>query len=591
MQNRTGAITLILLLAAWWLHGQSCPVVTGPTEVKLPNGVTKACSGIDLQIKTTVTNISPTSHLVVYAGSLSGYDPTKGEGTLLKTFTFDQVSCQNPTCPTLIGAMINACVGESNEYMTFNSGSGFAVNDLLVDLDENNNNLPGICPSGCEDPGSGACPFKKPAIASLGGCSVIPAGPGDVIPPNAVVILFMSADASPNVYNWSALCSEATKSSVPIYVLQSSCTRAVGAFTDNPNGIRRYTVNFCSTCSSTISYAQNMPEGTFFIWPDRPQAAPCLGWPDLGLQALTFNLTLSESLCDKNQAFIKLVWKQGNTVCSTVTPSIGNPVQVDCPVISITGDTTYCSGSSLQLTGNALNGQITQWNWKNGSFKPTGRIINVTSQTGLFTLTGSNPLTKCTATTSIDISQIPLPDAGLLYLPNDTICVNEPVTIQAPTADAYAWSTGNTTQAINLIVTDDQDFTVTLTNGGKCHTEAGGQIIADRNASCLSPSFTCPELELLPGIDTFCLAQTLRDTLIRDVPAVVDPGARIRWYGPGIVDSTNRFVPYLSGPGTIVDTVEITINDTCHYTLLDTVVLLDATVEFLSPDTICLDDF
>ncbi|HQU53947.1 MAG TPA: hypothetical protein PK643_13040, partial [Saprospiraceae bacterium] len=73
MQNRTGAITLILLLAAWWLHGQSCPVVIGATEVNLPNGMTKACAGIDLQIKTTVTNITPTTSLEAYSGNQAGF--------------------------------------------------------------------------------------------------------------------------------------------------------------------------------------------------------------------------------------------------------------------------------------------------------------------------------------------------------------------------------------------------------------------------------------------------------------------------------------------------------------------------------------
>ena len=586
MQNRTGAITLILLLAAWWLHGQSCPVVIGATEVNLPNGMTKACAGIDLQIKTTVTNITPTTSLEVYSGNQAGFDPTKGEGTLLETFAFNQVSCQNPTCPTLIGAMINACVSESNEYLTFNSGSGLAVNDLSIVLDEGNKS-PMLCASGCDDLGSSQCPFSStPAVPNVG-CNIIPAKPGDIIPPNALVIVLMSADFNANAYDWSALCKASKDFSTPVYVLQNSCSRGIGAFTDMPNSTKSYSIQFCGGCQNTISYSQSIQEGSFYLANNSTRSAGCIIWPDPGLQPLTFNVPIDATICTSAITFIKIVWKQGTTVCSIITPN-GSPIQIDCPAISIQGDMSYCEGSTLALTGQ---GNFSSWKWKSGSFQSNGRSVLLNNQQGTFTLTGTTS-NKCIASTSIDVIRIPLPGNDLQFFPSSTVCLNNPVTIQAASADTYAWSTGETDQRISRKLSEDLDFSVTLTNAGKCSAEVSGQVTVDPSPSCLAPLVTCPDLKFTTFNDTFCFSEMLFDTIELNLPFPPGDSVKFRWHGPGIIDSTNRFVPYLTqGGGTFVDTVEITLNDTCHYTVLDTIVLLDATVTFLTPDTICLGNF
>src|SRR5690606_9305877 len=114
--------------------------------------------------------------------------------------TYTQERCPQ-VCPDLLMIMMNSCdsdgigVGNEhdNEFFIFTSGSGFFASDLQFKINEgSNDNGNG---NSSINIGSNACQIKRPSnelMARLrtGACSSVnlfPAGPGDFIPPDALV--------------------------------------------------------------------------------------------------------------------------------------------------------------------------------------------------------------------------------------------------------------------------------------------------------------------------------------------------------------------------------------------------------------------
>jgi hypothetical protein len=134
----------------------------------------------------------------------------------------------------------------ANEFMLISSGPGFDVDDFVVDLDPGNN----VGGSFNSDPGTASCPFMTPTAtliselqSSSSGCSgnIIAVGPGDAIPACALVLIFTdsSANTVAGLYDLGPLCS----TGLSVYILQSSCNRGTGAFTNGVcSGNRTYAI-------------------------------------------------------------------------------------------------------------------------------------------------------------------------------------------------------------------------------------------------------------------------------------------------------------------------------------------------------------
>ncbi|MEP6645472.1 MAG: gliding motility-associated C-terminal domain-containing protein [Saprospiraceae bacterium] len=159
-------------------------------------------------------------------------------------------------CPSIAAIMIDACgLEQNNEFVVINSGGGFNVSDLQLDYDVNNNilsnqnndinidngNLPG-----------GPCGLQAGNPAFITGCTnVIPAGPGTLIPANSYVILECSSGANNGTYNFAAVCG----AQPCIYVIQSTCARTAGGFTNGGGGgLRTQTLSTTTGCSTTYVY-------------------------------------------------------------------------------------------------------------------------------------------------------------------------------------------------------------------------------------------------------------------------------------------------------------------------------------------------
>src|SRR5688500_11316035 len=213
------------------------------------------CGGESIEISFQGTNLPDGEDIQIFMGDQSAYNPFNGGGSYIGSIPVEY-NCS--TCPQLLGIMSDPCTGgtdeQDNEFLAFSSGCGFNVSDLLVDYDINNNSF-GI--ANADVCSSCPCNFITPdanLIAQLQASTncpnlIIPAESSSTIPPGAVVIVFTDAWTPSVPYNFDDLCSKGLE----IFILQSSCERTQGAFTNNPTSERTYSIEVGS-CSSQITY-------------------------------------------------------------------------------------------------------------------------------------------------------------------------------------------------------------------------------------------------------------------------------------------------------------------------------------------------
>lgn len=113
--------------------------------------------------------------------------------------------------------------------------------------------------------------------------------------------------------------------------------------------------------------------------------------------------------------------KKSNTVAVTVNP---------LPVVTVSNDTTICSGNSVMLTAN---GGAT-YKWSTGSVNQTITVAPATSTAYNVTVTSAQ---NCASTGSLFVTVIPTPSANVTLSGSATICQNDTVTLSASTGAAY----------------------------------------------------------------------------------------------------------------------------------------------------------
>jgi gliding motility-associated-like protein len=121
------------------------------------------------------------------------------------------------------------------------------------------------------------------------------------------------------------------------------------------------------------------------------------------------------------------------------------------PTAQITGNTSFCEGSSLVLSASGGNSYV----WSTGD---TGNSLTV-SNAGTYTVDATN---QCGTVTSnpFTVTQNPLPTAQITG--NTTFCAGDSVLLTANGGLAYLWSNGATTTSIYATVAGN--YTVTSFN-------------------------------------------------------------------------------------------------------------------------------
>jgi len=137
------------------------------------------------------------------------------------------------------------------------------------------------------------------------------------------------------------------------------------------------------------------------------------------------------------------------------------------PTANITGTLSFCAGSSTVLTATSASSYL----WSTGQ---TTRELTVTSGGSYsVTITDSN---GCSATSStVTVTEHPLPTVEITG--TLTYCAGNTTTLTAPAGlSSYLWSTGATTQSINVTA---GTYTVTGTDANGCSATSSASTVTE----------------------------------------------------------------------------------------------------------------
>ncbi|GJM31555.1 MAG: hypothetical protein DHS20C18_05560 [Saprospiraceae bacterium] len=191
--------------------------------------------------------------------------------SLLGFFVFHLSNHALAQCPTIQAILVDACGTEqNNEFVVINSGGGFNTSDLQLSFDASNNigNPNNDINIDIDNMGGTPCGLQPGNAAMISSCpNVVSVGPGVDIPANSTIVLLTSSGANLPT-DFSAVCGGGEC----IYVIQSTCFRVVGGFTNSAVAGSRETILALSSGGCFNSYVYNLASligggGAYFIPP------------------------------------------------------------------------------------------------------------------------------------------------------------------------------------------------------------------------------------------------------------------------------------------------------------------------------------
>jgi hypothetical protein len=129
----------------------------------------------------------------------------------------------------------------------------------------------------------------------------------------------------------------------------------------------------------------------------------------------------------------------GNIEFDDLSVTIPCSIFPNAPNLSVTGLSTICQGQTAALLANGAS----TYSWASG---PTTAAYNVSpNSTTTYSVTGTNTLAGCSASSTKQIVVNPLPIVNMLPNPNQsTICAGSSINFNATGgAFSYTWNTGN----------------------------------------------------------------------------------------------------------------------------------------------------
>lgn len=443
------------------------------------------------------------------------FDPAAGQGTLAGISNLPVIQSQPTTgqcaseCPDLLMLFINSCNGSGlepdNEFFVLNSGAGFFASDLQMDFDAANTSS-GLQVDNDINIGSNPCLIKQPDAALInqlraGTCSnvnLFPAGPGDVIPADAIVVFFTSSLVTID-YDFSTFCS----SGRDVYIMQSGCRRTLGAFTNSNNcsggqSIRTQTLSIKNCpCREDLNYDRcglvNL-DGEYVrdIGVAIPSVAnggvtrnntnPC-GSPDWSnfskpdtLIKFNFQMPVSGSLCGKTLYF-KAQVTPADPSCTATISNVASLTITGCPGSNVNSfSDEVCSGEPLNISLNNAPGITYTWTvqagpgisgvaggtTQSGNISQTPVSTSGTVQTITYFISASGS----TCANGQDTVTITVQPGSVANITGATsFCTGQSTTlsVSALPSSQVLWSTGSSANSIT--VSNSGTFSVAISNG------------------------------------------------------------------------------------------------------------------------------
>lgn len=142
------------------------------------------------------------------------------------------------------------------------------------------------------------------------------------------------------------------------------------------------------------------------------------------------------------------------------------PCALNSPSMSLTTNTTtICEGDAINFTASGAD----SYAWAHGP--TTGAIVENPTQSGMYTVVGTNTASGCTSTIQQYITVLPKPMVGIMA-DKFSVCSGKPVNMSASGAVSYIWSTNSNANFITVNPTSSQSYTLLGTGANGCIGQA-----------------------------------------------------------------------------------------------------------------------
>ncbi len=180
--------------------------------------------------------------------------------------------------------------------------------------------------------------------------------------------------------------------------------------------------------------------------------------------------------------------------CVSSQAAVATVSVVNILTVTISGNTTICSGNTASLTANGAS----TYTWNTGTVSNTFTSNPSTNTT--YTVTGSSG--TCSDVAVVSVSVNPLPVIAAVSSAPSFICVGETATLTTTGALSYVWSTSQTGAVIVVSPTVTTVYTVTGTDANNC---SNSTVLSQNVDACLGINNSTTnnwQLQLYPNPNT-----------------------------------------------------------------------------------------
>lgn len=450
-------------------NANGCSVTSVATEVTLlprasitASGPTTFCQGLANKVILTANegtaylwaNGATTRSIEVISSGNQWVDVTNSNGCTTRAFITTTVTVDNSLSATISASGSTTICQGSKVILTASEGSSYlwsnGATTRSIEVSTGGNYSVWVTnANGC----SARSPATIVTVTQLPNLFISPSGPTTFCAGDAV-LLTASTDGS---YLWS----------------NGATTKSINASIGGNYTVTVTYANGCSNTSPAIAVTVNQVAATITA---SGSTALCEG----GKVTLTSSegssylwntgaTTRSIEVSTAGNYTVRVSNSNGCSATSTATAVTVNSLPT--ATITASGATTFCQGDKVTLTSSEGSSYL----WSTGA---TTRSIDV-STSGNYTVRVSNA-NGCSATSTATMVRVnALAMATITAGGPTSFCLGGKVTLTASSGSSYLWSTGATTQSIE--VSTSGNYTVRVTNSNGCSATSAATTVTVSN--------------------------------------------------------------------------------------------------------------